>query len=165
MTETEQERVPLEGRELLIAVREILVKNPERHDQQVWVGNAYLTPDELELGNELMLPVELIRPYAMRPLTVQPEEAGARWPVCGSTGCLAGWGGVLSAPAGSFIRGPRIVLPDGEEHLLHYWSAEKMGIRQHQAGYLFSPNRSRERLIRILDALIEDPTTNIESVL
>jgi hypothetical protein len=166
MSETDQDWVPLEGRDLLVAVRAILVENPERHDQQVWVGNFYLTPDELADGTELMLPADLIRQYAMRPLTTQPEEPGAQWPVCGSLGCVAGWGAVLSAPHGSFIKGPRIVLPSGEKMLIHYWAAEKMGLSNDQAAYLFSAGRgSRERLIRILDALIENPNANVELVL
>jgi len=74
-----------------------------------------LTPDEVMDGGELMLPVDLIRPYAMRPVTTQPEDPGSQWPVCGSTGCVAGWGAILAAPPGSFIRGSRIFLPGGEE--------------------------------------------------
>jgi len=33
-----------------------------------------------------------------------------------------------------------------------------------QATHLFSPTRGRDRLIRLLDALIEDPSANIELV-
>lgn len=160
----DQDLVPLEGRDLIIATRRILVENPERHEQEVWIGNAYLTPDELSEGTGLLLPVDLIRSYALRPVTAQPEDPGARWPVCGSTGCVAGWSGVLSAPQGSFIKGHVIVLPNGDEWSLSRWAAKKMGITPIQAAYLFSPMRSQERLIRILDALIEDPATNIELV-
>jgi hypothetical protein len=165
MTETGQDQSPLEGRELTIALRRILAENPDRHEQEVWLGNAYLTPDELSENGDLLLPLDMIRPYAMLPVRPQPEETGAVWPVCGSTGCVCGWGAVLSAPAGSFIRGFRILTPDGEEHQLDGWVARKMGINSDQASHLFSPLRGRERLIRLLDALIENPETDMMSVL
>lgn len=164
MDDPGQDLANLEGRELMIAVRRILVENPERHDQGVWVGNYYLTPDELSDNGDRLLPVDEIRPYAMQPIAMQPEEPNAPWPVCGSTGCVAGWAAVLAAPPGSFIRGWRIVLPGGAEFPLDKWAASRMGISSWQAAYLFNPNRGRERLIRLLDALIEDPGTELELV-
>lgn len=164
MTEPGQGWVPLEGKELLIAVHRILVENPERHAQEVWVGNYFLTPDEVADASDLDLPVDEIRPYALRPINVQPEQPGAVWPVCGSTGCIAGWGAILAAQPGSRIRGNRIILPNGDKWPMDMWVARKMGLTWEQADYLFSPARQRERLIRILDALIEDPTTDVTQV-
>jgi len=46
----------LEGRDLIIGVRDILVNNPDRHDQESWLGNYYLTPDEI---NEHVAPISL----------------------------------------------------------------------------------------------------------
>ena len=154
----------LGGRDLIVAVREILVKNPERHDQAYWVGNYYLTPDELMDSGGFQIPLDEVRPYAMRPIATEPEDSGARWPVCGTIGCVAGWAGVLAAPPGSTLTGFMLTLPDGEQWELSRWVARRMGISQAQAAYLFSPNRSRERLIRLLDALAEDPDANLALV-
>ena len=64
----------LTGRDLMIAVRRILVENPERHEQDVWLGNYYLTPDELRDGYTLDLSLDEMRPYALQPIRTQPEE-------------------------------------------------------------------------------------------
>ena len=150
----------LTGRDLMVAVRRILVENPERHEQDVWLGNYYLTPDELRDGYTLELSLDEMRPYALQPLPMQPEEPNSPWPVCGTTGCVAGWAAVLSAPPGSLVRGSRILFPDGAFETLDRWVARRMGITREQAAYMFNPNRDTARLIRILDALIEDPSTD-----
>lgn len=57
-----------------------------------------------------------------------------------------------------------ITTPDGERHPLVDYVAAKMGISMVQAIYIASTIRTRERLIRIFDALIEDPTMDPELV-
>ncbi len=154
--------VTLEGRDLIAAVRDILVNNPDRHDQNAWISNYYLTPDEINAHEEEPIPLDLVRPYANQPITAQPAEPNLPWPVCGSTGCVIGWGAVLSAPPGTTLveAGTILVEPDGERHPLIDWVAARMGITLDQVCYISNPIRSRERLIRILDALLEDPTAD-----
>ena len=156
---SEAEVTPLEGRDLIIGMRDILANNPERHDQKEWISNYYLTPDEIE-GYEEPIPLDLVRPYMTQPMSTQPVEPNSPWPMCGSTGCAIGWGAVLSAPPGSVLvdDGSILVTPDGERHPLLDWVAARMGITLDQAWYIANPIRERGRLIRILDALSEDPS-------
>lgn len=157
MTETDtppREWVPLEGIELLRALRDILVNNPERHEQEAWLSNYFLTPDELD-ENPTLIPVDQIRQYATQPIPHTPQDMGSLWPVCGTTGCIAGWTGVLAAPPGSKIGNGRIYFPDGTDQHLFNWAGPKLGLDHEQASFMFSMYRHRERLIRILDAMIE----------
>ena len=162
---SEAEVTLLEGRDLMIGVRDILVNNPDRHDQDLWVGNYYLTPDELD-GYEEPIPLDLVRPYMNQPMSTQPAEPNAVWPMCGSTGCAIGWGAVLSAPPGTVLvdDGSTLITPDGERHPLVDWVAARMGITLDQAWYIADADRERVRLVRILDALLEDPTTDLRLV-
>ena len=163
---SEAEFTPLEGRDLINAVREILVNNPDRHDQESWISNYYLTPDEI-IAYEEPIPLDLIRPYVTQPMPTQPVETNSPWPVCGSTGCVLGWAAVLSTPPGTTVvdDGGVLVTPDGLRHRLVDWVAVRMGITWDQAYYIADADRSRERLIRILDALLEDPNTDLRLVL
>jgi hypothetical protein len=153
----------LEGRDLIAGVRDILVNNPDRHDQERWLGNYWLTPDEINCHRG-QIPIDLIRQYADKPMNAEPSDMEAAWPMCGSTACACGWGAVLSAPPGSFIDGATIVFPDGTWQQMETWVGGRMGLTTDQAKYVFSPIRERLRLIRILDALIEDPETDPASV-
>lgn len=150
----------LEGRDLIIGVRDILVNNPDRHDQQYWIGNYYLTPDEVRC-NVSPIPIDLVREYADQPVRYEPSDPEAAWPMCGSTACACGWGAVLSAPPGSFLDGSLLILPDGSCVQVDEWVGDRMGVTEEQREYVFSPIRARERLIRILDALIENPDTEV----
>ena len=155
----ETEFTPLEGRELISAVRDILVLHPERHDQEAWISNYYLTPDEI-IGYTDPIPLDLVRKYADKDMSTEPVEPNAPWPACGSTGCVIGWGAVLSTPPGTVMDGTLIVTPDEEMHPLLDWVAARMGLTLGQVVYISHPYRERERLIRILDALIADPNTD-----
>lgn len=159
----ETEFTPLEGRELIAALRDILEGHPDRHDQNVWISNYYLTPDELTEYRE-PIPLDLVREYADKDMSTEPVEPNVPWPVCGSTGCVIGWGGVLSSPAGTILDGVILIMPDGDAHPLLDWVAARMGITHDQAGYIANPNRERERLIRILDALLDDIHTDLRFV-
>lgn len=151
--------VPLEGRDLLIAVRDVLVENPERHNQEVWIGNKFRLT-----GSEINIPVDLMRPYAYQPLPAEPADPSAAVPACGSTGCAFGWAAVFSTPPGTLISNGKITLPDGEEHYIGEWVTEKMDIGSISASHIFSPLLSRERLIRMLNALILDPEARIYGI-
>lgn len=165
---SEAEVTQLEGRDLIMGMRDILVNNPGRHEQADWISNYYLTPDEINSHHE-PIPFDLVRPYANQPIPNEPVEPNAVWPVCGSTGCAIGWGAVLSTPPGTVLvedAGMHMILvfQDGTEHPLLDWVAARMGITISQAAYISDPDRERERLIRILDALLEDPTTDLRFV-
>ena len=157
---SETEVTQLEGRDLIMGMRDILVNNPDRHDQGAWLSNYYLTPDEIGSYRE-PIPLDPILPYMNQPMSTVPVEPNAPWPVCGSTGCAIGWGAVMAAPPGTvLIDGEVLVFPDGTTRPLLDWVAARMGITMYQAMYIANPNRERERLIRILDALLEDITTD-----
>lgn len=152
----QQQWVPLKGRDLLTAVRDILIRNPERHNQGLWVGNAYSSPEV-----DVKVPVDQIRTYMYQPLAAEPADTKSLAPPCGTTGCVFGWGAIMSAPQGSFVSNGRIFLPDGHSDSIADWVTLKMGINSNQASFMFSPARSRESLINILNVLIDKLGTDV----
>lgn len=156
----QQPWVPLTGVDLLKGVRDILVANPERHDQSLWIGNYYLDPEET-IGDRDKIPVDQIRAYMNDSFPPEPADMDTDVPPCGTTGCFFGWAGVLSAPAGSFITNGRIYLPGGDSFYLPDWVGPRLGFTAGESSFMFSPLRSRTDLIRILDARIEDPQADV----
>lgn len=137
--------------DLLRQVRRIVAENPERHDQDVWYGNAF--DDEVEEARDQL--VEDVRQWALRPIPKSPLSVEA---TCGTTGCVAGWGAILHAPKGSRLQqGARVVLPNGEWDSIHRYAQNAFGLTASQASELFSPSLSREEVLEELDYLIENP--------
>jgi hypothetical protein len=157
---TETQWVPLDGRDLILGVRDILVRNPERHDQRMWLGNVFFGA---ELRSTYQVPVDRIREFMWQPIPDGPGDTTVMVPPCGSTGCAFGWAGVLSAPQGSFISNGALYTPDGERRDIVEWVTEKMGITSDQAGYMYAPQRSTEQMIAILTALADDIHTDVQA--
>lgn len=133
---------------LLREVRQVVADNPERHNQNTWISSLFGS-----LNDTL---VEEVRQLALQPLPGTVDDYTS--PACGTTGCVAGWASVLAAPKGSVFRGMRIEFPDdgGSAHVSQY--AEKaLGLSDGQAIDLFSPDNSREYVLKELDYLIEHP--------
>ena len=151
------DQTPLEGTALLEGVRDILVRNPERHDQATWIDNAY------NRGVEIKIPVSEIRVFMYDPVPEVPA-VDAAFPPCGTVGCAFGWGAILAAPPGSYITNGRIYLPGGDSFYLPDWVGPRMGFTERDASFVFSPARTREQLIAILDARIADPQADIRAV-
>jgi hypothetical protein len=162
MNET-QPWVPLEGPDLLRGVRDILIANPERHNNRLWVGNVYLDL-ESDIKERRKVPVDQIREHMFQPIPANPQDTGAEVPPCGTTGCAIGWGGILSAPAGSYVTNGRIYLPDGSSHWLMDWVPPRMGLNPGDASSVFSPNRTTQQIIDIMDARIADPEADIRAI-
>lgn len=160
MTETEQ-WVPLGGTDLILGVRDILDRNPGRHDQATWLGNVFYG---MELNSRHQVPVDRIRAFMYEPVPLTPGDKDNPVPPCGSTGCAFGWAAVLSAPRGSYISNGRVYLPGGRHESIIDWVVPRMGITDDQAVYMFSPNRSTEQLIAILGALAEDINADVRAV-
>lgn len=73
---------------------------------------------------------------------------------CGSTGCVAGWATILTAPAGAFAVGDWIRAADG--HSLGHVKAlgqEALGLSKGAATWLFDGNRTESQVLAALDII------------
>jgi hypothetical protein len=142
--------------ELLRLVREIVATNPDRHRQEIWLGNAF--------GHVCGTAGEA-RQYALSPL---PEEPGdPQLPVCGTRGCVAGWLAILSLPAGTRLEGDEdgfLRLPDGSFWYVRDMAMDAAGLDFAQADWLFNGGRTREQVIAGLDMLIQDENADLWSI-
>ena len=120
--------VPLEGRDLLVGLRDILVANPERHNQAAWLGNVYADPEKGGLEERTQVPVDEIRRYMFTPPPLQPADSDAEVPPCGTTGCAFGWAAILAAPPGSYITNGRVYFPDATLENVADWVAPRLGL-------------------------------------
>lgn len=158
---TDTQWVPLEGRDLILGVRDILDRNPGRHDQRTWLGNVFWDDD---LPSRSKVPADQIRAFMYQPLPLAPDDLSTAIPPCGSTGCAFGWAAILSAPQGAFISNGRVYLPGGTSWSITDWVIPRMGLTAEQGTYMFAPNRSTEQLIAILTALAEDIDADVRAV-
>ncbi len=82
---------------------------------------------------------------------------------CGTTGCVAGWAAILTAPPGAFIEdGSNIETAQGERiGSANYLGAQALGLDQDLADYLFHAGRTRAEVLAALDAIAETGTFEI----
>ncbi len=151
------EWTPLEGRDLLIAVRRIVGNNPERYNQESWISNVFRSAYVQRPLPTLL--VDMARQFAYLPVPVTPADATR--PVCGTTGCVAGWGAILGAPDGTQVNNGSVFLPDGTDSSIWDYARERFGLDTMQASWLFEGNRTRDEVLEALDALIENPRAYI----
>ena len=156
-------QVPLRGTALLQGVRDILIQNPERHDQSTWVGNVFMSK-VIDLSERVKVPVDEIRAHMREPFPDEPADSSTPAPACGTTGCALGWAAILAAPAGSYVTNGRVCFPNGESDYMPDWVAPLMGFTPAEASFVFSPSRTREQLIDILNARIADPAADIREI-
>ena len=126
--------------ELLIAVRNVIRDNPERHDQGTWIGNVW---------GDTKAPAATYRKYAMAPVPETPADTEN--PVCGTTACVAGWAVILGET------NHRILQTWGLGTHIHERAMELLDLSDWQADYLFAGYLHRTDVLSYLDALIEDP--------
>jgi hypothetical protein len=147
---------PPERRELLAAVRTVLTDNPERHAQDGWSGNVF--DDNLPLCETILLGE--LRPLAGAPVPDEPQDEDH--PVCGTTGCCAGWAVFLGDdPRAKLQEGYMVILPDGTFSTVRERARKLLGLSDAQANWLFASERTREEIIAALDRLAEDPDAAI----
>ena len=143
---------PPSAHDLLIAVREIIVDNPERHDQSRWAGNVFADAQGT-LG--------AIRNLALTPIPDEPMDEAS--PVCGTTGCTAGWTVFLGDdPRATLTYSQNVMTPDGETCDIGYRARELLGLSREQSDYLFDGDRTREEVIDALDDLINNPDADLD---
>jgi|SRR5882724_1059910 len=139
---------------LLVAVRDLIVGNPERHDQEHWVSNVFqdMTRAHPDLAT--------LRPFAAKNLPDEPQDDEN--PVCGTRACVAGWTVILGDDPRVKLNGDRgILLPDGTLTSYADRARTLLGITYPQGEYLFESLRSRDEVIEALDRLIADPSDEI----
>lgn len=80
---------------------------------------------------------------------------------CGTTGCVAGWAAVLTAP--DAVVKPGGLFTPGRAGLVDAWSlgAQALALNDRQADYLFSAIRSRREVLAALDAIAETGTFTV----
>jgi hypothetical protein len=117
---------------LLEQAMQFVETHPERHDQSVWMTGA----DGLE-----------------------PDADGA--PICGTAGCLAGWGIAFHDPleaAQILSGGTALVLADQVRYTyIEEYAAHLFGITQDQASTLFEGRWDAEDLRLGVDAIKDNP--------
>jgi hypothetical protein len=154
MTMTTGDWTPPTREEILRTVRRIIEENPQRHRQHEWIGNRFT------LGGCACGTAGEAARYALLPLPLAPEDTLT--PVCGTTGCLAGWAAILAAPPGTKLDGNgSLSFPPGYDH---YWEDDHastytqkvLRLDNRQAAWLFAGHRSREEILNGIDLLLED---------
>ena len=141
---------------LLRAVRRIIAENPGRHDQSSWVDNVFGDLDAQ--GDSRNAVLGDVQALAMTPVPQAPLDAGN--PVCGTTGCVAGWLGILGSDPRAVLRGSDVRL-DGREESVSGLAVKYAGLNRRQEQYLFAATRTPEEILTALDALIEDKDAEI----
>ncbi len=139
--------------ELMGKVREIIADNPERHDQNIYHGNAFERSPTFDYFYHIV-PAEQAREWALRPIPEQPENQDL---ICGTTACVAGWAAILAAPAGSQITGRNLQEPYGPQVHIEDYARRHLGITHVQAAWLFHSRRSRDEVLRGIDYLLSHP--------
>ena len=138
---------------LMGKVREVVEKNPGRHDQSTYIGAGVdKDGDCIPIGYE-GLDVEELRNYALLPI---PEVSEKDSNICKTTGCVAGWASALAAPKGSKLNDMGVLLPGKRSYNSISYSAygqEALGISDGVATWLFAPSRSREEILWALEWL------------
>lgn len=91
------------------------------------------------------------------------EELRAGAHSCGTTACVAGWAGILTAPAGARLRLDGSLMSRYDRYLGHVsvLGAEALELDEKQAGYLFSALRTRNEVLAALDAIAESGTFEV----
>lgn len=86
---------------------------------------------------------------------------------CGTTGCVAGWAAILTAPAGAFISdGASVENAMGEPiGSAEFLGARALGLGQYEADYLFSAGRTQAEVLAALDSIAETGTFDVADVL
>lgn len=78
-------------------------------------------------------------------------------PACKTTGCVAGWTAAFSVPEEAiFIAGEGVQTVEGRRlGRVSTLAQEALGLDIDQANYLFDAYRSRENVLRVLDAIAD----------
>jgi hypothetical protein len=139
---------------LLTKVRKVIRDNPERHNQYSWIGNIFSTYAVVDQT------LAKLKTYALKPMPEVPQDEES--PVCGTTGCVAGWAVILGDDPKTKVYGfwrDALQTPDGKHVQVMARARELLGLSEKQADYLFEGDRTREEVLEALDALIKDIST------
>lgn len=144
--------------ELKIAVRDLILRHPDRHNQKLWVDSAF---GNFTTGATDRIVRLLRRRRSIPSLPRSPDG------LCGTKGCVAGWAGVLGSPPGTVIEvlhgeacSVYLNYPDGQLDYIATAAQRLLDLDDDQAGWLFSSVLSREQVLSGLNALIQDPRTD-----
>lgn len=148
---------PPTRRELLTAVRDLVRDNPERHDQGHWIANRFTSGYSLP-----RVRLERLRPYALAPIPEVPLDGSS--PVCGTKACVAGWAVILGENPVALVRDDEYIWLPGGARSIQDRARELLSLTGRQASWLFSACRSREEVLKGLDALIADPSADLEDL-
>lgn len=124
----------------LKAVRDLIKKHPEKHDQEQWVN----------------VPADLVK----------FNDGGTALATCGTSACVAGWAVAMAGGKYLINRGchearegvyapHRVVDPVGNAHLIEVYAAKVLGLTDKEADILFEATNSREEVLDMLKALIK----------
>ena len=139
--------------DLLIQVRDVILNNPERHNQGSWITNefSYHVP-RVELG--------ILRRFAAKLLPEVPEDEDD--PICGTQACVAGWAVILGDdPTARIFDTTAVTETDGTKVEFGYRARDLLGLDSIQAHWLFAADRTRDEVLDALNALIDNPATNL----
>src|SRR6266567_3851879 len=138
--------------ELMAKVRKVVADNPERHDQSVWISNVF------NLYGASMATAGEARAWAFQDVPDEPMDDDR--PVCGTTGCVAGWVVILSAPKSAKL-GPYMITTARGEYSIGAYAARKLGLKGDQQRYLFTSSRTRDEVLAALAYLPDHPRATL----
>jgi hypothetical protein len=135
----------LSGRELILAVRDVIRDNPSRHMQTTWL----ITPHEATAGE--------IRLYADEPVPDQPSNPER--PICQTVGCVAGWAATLHAPKSATLGNGVVYLDRMRSADMAEYARDAMGLSDDTANWLFAAYRTTSQVVDALGYLADHPDT------
>lgn len=126
-------------------------------NQGTWFGDA-ITVNRSGVGY-------LAGDDRIAPEVVREQLKRGEW-TCGTTGCVAGWAAILTAPKGSVIdpvsdRIINLTILGDRGTFADDLGREALGLNGDEADYLFDGCRSKDEVLTVLDAIADGEDWNI----
>lgn len=144
--------MPVMNTELMARVRQVM-ETEGRHDQRRYLG---VTSDRVPHAG-LQASLSQLRYYALTDVPLVPRNKD--YPICQTTGCVAGWAVVLAGPddgkvpVKGWIR--YVALPGEGIMDIPDMALELLGLTPEQGVYLFAESRSHDEVLWLLEWLPE----------
>jgi len=137
--------------ELIKAIAAV-IRETGRLDQAEFITNPFGWGELYDTD----VPAEELRKYAFTPIPYTAENPDR--PYCGTMACVAGWAVILGSGKGRKIALSSLYSGSMSDGVPIWDRAKKlMKISEDQASYLFTEDRTREEVLEMLDALVDDP--------
>jgi hypothetical protein len=144
-------------RELLVMIRDLFRRHPDRHKQNSWVDSEFGFSE----GDTRRILRLLSRRKSIPETQVSPDG------LCGTRGCVAGWADIFGSPPGTRIElqfngYALLVYPDRSREGVDQAAQRLLALSGDQADWLFEADRTHEEVLAALDALIDDPAADLD---